>query len=68
MLALLTTTFTDPGERGKAFGIYGAVAGAGGAIGLILGGVLTTYASWRWTLLVNLIFAGVAIARLPGAA
>ena len=62
VLALLTTTFTDPGERGKAFGIYGAVAGAGGAIGLILGGVLTTYASWRWTLLVNLIFAGVAIA------
>lgn len=62
VLALLTTTFTDPSERGKAFGIYGAVAGAGGAIGLILGGVLTTYASWRWTLLVNLIFAGVAIA------
>ena len=62
VLALLTTTFTDPGERGRAFGIYGAVAGAGGAIGLILGGVLTPYASWRWTLLVNLIFAGVAIA------
>src|ERR1019366_2753352 len=48
VLALLTTTFTDPNERGKAFAIYGAVAGAGGAIGLILGGVLTTYASWRW--------------------
>ena len=62
VLALLTTTFTDPEERGKAFGIYGAVAGAGGAIGLILGGVLTTYASWRWTLLVNVIFAAVAIA------
>jgi EmrB/QacA subfamily drug resistance transporter len=62
VLALLTTTFTDRDERGKAFGIYGAVAGAGGAIGLILGGALTTYASWRWTLLVNLIFAGVAIA------
>ena len=61
VLALLTTTFTDPAERGKAFGIYGAVAGAGGAIGLILGGFLTTYASWRWTLLVNVIFAAVAI-------
>src|ERR1019366_3492396 len=60
VLALLTTTFTDPGERGKAFGIYGAVAGAGGAIGLILGGVLTTYASWRWTLFVNLVFAAIA--------
>ena len=61
VLALLTTTFTDPNERGKAFAIYGAVAGAGGAIGLILGGVLTTYASWRWTLLVNVIIAAVAI-------
>ena len=61
VLALLTTTFTDPDERGKAFAIYGAVAGAGGAIGLILGGVLTTYASWRWTLLVNVIIAAVAI-------
>jgi len=61
VLALLTTTFTDPGERGKAFAIYGAVAGAGGAIGLILGGVLTTYASWRWTLLVNVIIAAIAI-------
>lgn len=62
VLALLTTTFTDPGERGKAFGIYGAVAGAGGALGLLLGGVLTSYASWRWTLLVNLFFAAVGVA------
>ena len=54
------TTFTDPKERGKAFGVYGAVAGAGGAIGLLLGGVLTEYLSWRWCLYVNLIFAGVA--------
>jgi EmrB/QacA subfamily drug resistance transporter len=62
VLALLTTTFTDPNERGKAFGIYGAVAGAGSAIGLLLGGILTSYASWRWTLFVNLAFAAVAIA------
>ncbi|HUV58412.1 MAG TPA: MFS transporter [Acidimicrobiales bacterium] len=62
VLALLTTTFTDPSERGKAFGIYGAVAGAGGALGLLLGGVLTSYASWRWTLLVNLFFAAVGVA------
>jgi EmrB/QacA subfamily drug resistance transporter len=61
VLALLTTTFTDPDERGRAFGIYGAIAGAGGALGLLLGGILTSYASWRWTLFVNLVFAACAI-------
>jgi EmrB/QacA subfamily drug resistance transporter len=60
VLALLTTTFSDPGERGKAFGIYGAIAGAGGALGLLLGGTLTSYVSWRWTLFVNLVFAATA--------
>src|SRR6266853_127005 len=60
-LSLLTTTFTEPKDRGKAFGIYGAIAGAGGAVGLLLGGALTEYLSWRWTLYVNLIFAGVAV-------
>ncbi|MBL7502131.1 DHA2 family efflux MFS transporter permease subunit [Frankia nepalensis] len=59
-LALLTTTFTDPRERGKAFGIFGAIAGAGGAIGLLLGGVLTEYLSWRWCMYINLVFAAVA--------
>ena len=59
-LSLLTTTFTEPKERGKAFGIYGAIAAAGGAVGLLLGGALTEYLSWRWTMYVNLIFAGVA--------
>jgi EmrB/QacA subfamily drug resistance transporter len=61
-LSLLTTTFTEPKERGKAFGVFGAIAVAGGAIGLLLGGVLTEYLSWRWTLYVNLIFAAVAFA------
>lgn len=56
-LGLLTTTFTDPKERAKAFGIFGAVAGGGAAIGLLLGGVLTEYLSWRWCLYVNLLFA-----------
>src|SRR6201996_2686760 len=56
-LALLTTTFTEAKERATAFGIYGAIAGAGAAVGLLLGGFLTEYASWRWTLYVNLIFA-----------
>src|SRR5580692_4565242 len=59
-LSLLTTTFTESKERGRAFAVYGAVAGAGGAVGLLLGGALTEYLSWRWTLYVNLIFAGVA--------
>jgi EmrB/QacA subfamily drug resistance transporter len=59
-LSLLTTTFTEPKDRGKAFGIYGAIAAAGGAVGLLVGGALTEYLSWRWTLYVNLIFAGVA--------
>jgi EmrB/QacA subfamily drug resistance transporter len=61
-LSLLTTTFSDPKERGKAFGVYGAIAGAGGAVGLLLGGALTEYLSWRWCLYINLFFAGVAIA------
>ncbi len=60
-LSLLTTTFSDSKERGKAFGIYGAIAGAGAAVGLLLGGALTTYLSWRWCLYINLIFAGAAI-------
>ncbi|MEU6174124.1 DHA2 family efflux MFS transporter permease subunit [Streptantibioticus parmotrematis] len=59
-LALLNITFTDAKERAKAFGIYGAIAGAGGGIGLLLGGVLTEHLSWRWTLYVNLIFAVIA--------
>lgn len=60
ILALLTTTFTESKERGKAFGIFGAIAGAGASIGLLLGGILTEYANWRWTLYVNLIIAVVA--------
>jgi len=63
-LAILTTTFTEARERGKALGIYTAVAGAGGAAGLLLGGVLTQYLSWRWCLYVNI---AVALAALVGA-
>jgi hypothetical protein len=59
-LSLLTTTFTEQKDRGRAFAVYGAIAGAGGAIGLLLGGALTQYLSWRWTLYVNLLFAGAA--------
>ncbi|WP_084317249.1 MFS transporter [Actinospica robiniae] len=60
-LSLLTTTFTDPDERAKAFGVFGAIAGAGSAIGLILGGVITNYLTWRWTMYVNVIIAVVAV-------
>jgi EmrB/QacA subfamily drug resistance transporter len=61
-LSTLTVTFTDPTERGKAFGVYGAIAGGGGAVGLLLGGLLTEYLSWRWCLYVNVILALVAVA------
>jgi MFS family permease len=60
-LSLLTTTFSKPDERGKAFGVYGAIAGAGGLVGLLLGGVLTEYLNWRWCLYVNLVFASIAV-------
>jgi EmrB/QacA subfamily drug resistance transporter len=61
-LSTLTVTFTDPAERGKAFGVYGAIAGAGGAVGLLLGGVLTEYLSWRWCLYVNVVLGAIAVA------
>ncbi|HEV7883469.1 MAG TPA: MFS transporter [Solirubrobacteraceae bacterium] len=56
-LSLLTTTFTEPEERARAFGIFGAVAVGGAAIGLLLGGILTEYLTWRWCLYVNLVIA-----------
>ncbi|AGP59157.1 hypothetical protein M271_38840 [Streptomyces rapamycinicus NRRL 5491] len=60
VLGLLTATFTDLGERAKAFGIFGAIASSGGAVGLILGGFLTEYLNWRWMFFVNIPFAVVA--------
>ena len=69
-LSILTTTFQhDAGERAKAFGAYGAVSGAGAAIGALAGGVLTEYASWRWCLLINVpiaLLAAVAAWRVIG--
>jgi EmrB/QacA subfamily drug resistance transporter len=61
-LGTLVSTFQDPRERGRAFGVFGSVAAGGGAVGLILGGALTQYLSWRYTLYVNLVFAVIAIA------
>ena len=60
-LAVLTTTFTVPKERARAFGVFGAIAGAGGAIGLLLGGVLTQDLDWRWSLYINVVIAIVAV-------
>ncbi|MER5519056.1 MFS transporter [Streptomyces sp. NPDC002763] len=59
-LSLLTTTFTDPKDRGKAFGIFGAIIGAGAAVGLLAGGFLTQYLDWRWCLYVNVPIALIA--------
>ena len=59
-LAIISVTFTVPAERAKAFGVIGAISGGGAAIGLILGGTLTEYFSWRWCLGVNVPFAIVA--------
>ena len=56
-LSLLTTSFPKGRERATAFGVFGAVGASGGAVGLLLGGALTQYASWRWTLLINIAFA-----------
>ena len=59
-LAIISVTFTVPKERAKAFGVIGAISGGGAAIGLILGGTLTEYASWRWCLGVNTPIAIIA--------
>jgi predicted MFS family arabinose efflux permease len=61
-LGTLVSTFTEPRERGRAFAVFGSVASGGAGVGLILGGVLTQYLSWRYTLYVNLVFAAFAIA------
>ncbi len=61
-LSLLAVTFTAPKERAKAFGVYGAIAGGGAALGQILGGLLTEYLNWRWALYVNVPIAAIGLA------
>ncbi len=60
-LASVTSTFTNSKERAKAFAIFGAIGGSGAAIGLLLGGALSEWESWRWCLFINLFFAAIAI-------
>jgi EmrB/QacA subfamily drug resistance transporter len=62
-LSIITTTFAEGAERNRALGIWGAVAGAGGAAGVLLGGILTSGLSWRWVLFVN-VPIGIAAAAL----
>jgi EmrB/QacA subfamily drug resistance transporter len=59
-LSLIAVTFTTPRDRARAFGVYGAVASSGAAVGLLLGGALTELAGWRWCLFVNVGVAGLA--------
>jgi EmrB/QacA subfamily drug resistance transporter len=64
-LALISTNFPQGQERNRAFSVYSAMAGAGGATGLVLGGVLTTYASWRWCFFVNVPIGILVAAAAP---
>lgn len=64
-LALIATTFPQGTPRNRALGVYAGMSGAGGAVGLLLGGILTTYVSWRWVLFVNVPIGAVVIALAP---
>ncbi|GAA2813880.1 MFS transporter [Saccharopolyspora taberi] len=67
-LSILSTTFTEPRERGRAFGVFAAVGAGGSAVGLIAGGLLTEYADWRWCLHVNVpvaLLAALGTASVP---
>jgi EmrB/QacA subfamily drug resistance transporter len=56
-LSILTTTFTVPQERNRAFGVFGTIAASGAAVGLVLGGALTQYLDWRWSMFINVVLA-----------
>jgi EmrB/QacA subfamily drug resistance transporter len=64
-LALLATTFTEPAARARAFGLFAAMAASGGALGLLIGGALTDYASWRWALFINAPIGAVVLFLAP---
>jgi EmrB/QacA subfamily drug resistance transporter len=64
-LSIVTTTFAEGAERNRALGVWGAVAGAGGAAGVLLGGVLTEFFGWEWVLLVNVPIAAIVAFLAP---
>jgi EmrB/QacA subfamily drug resistance transporter len=64
-LALLATTFTEPDARARAFGLFAAMAASGGALGLLIGGALTDYASWRWALFINAPIGAIVLFLAP---
>lgn len=64
-LALLATTFTEPAARARAFGVFAAMAASGGALGLLLGGTLTDFASWRWALFINVPIGAIVLFLTP---
>ncbi|MFC8537522.1 MFS transporter [Streptomyces sp. NPDC057249] len=64
-LAMLTTTFTEGPRRVRALGVWSAVNAAGGALGVLAGGLLTDYAGWRWVMLINLPIVAAALALVP---
>ncbi|MFF1451676.1 MFS transporter [Streptomyces sp. NPDC058274] len=66
-LSVLSTTFVEPKERAKAFGLWGAAAGSGGAIGVLAGGVIVEWLSWRWVLLVNIPLGAVLMFMVASA-
>src|SRR6266540_4198570 len=64
-LSILTTTFAEGPERNRALGVWSAVLASGGALGMLAGGLLTQYASWRWVLFVNLPIGALVLAATP---
>jgi EmrB/QacA subfamily drug resistance transporter len=60
-ISMIAVTFTTPADRAKAFGVFGAIGGSAGALGLLLGGVFTSYVSWRWCMFVNVAFGALAL-------
>jgi EmrB/QacA subfamily drug resistance transporter len=65
VLALISTSTPDASSRNRALALFSAVSSAGGSLGLILGGALTGYASWRWSLIINVPIALVVLALVP---